>query len=78
VHAFQLNLAKKDMAKFTRNNMLVTFFKLVVYSVFAVTYIAFDPGNALVFVICLMLLYIVFTVVEIIELTRISRKKKPE
>lgn len=76
VHAYQLNLAKKDLAKFTRNNMLITFFKLTIYSIFAVIYISIDSENAVVFVICLMLLYIIFSFIEVTELTRISKRKQ--
>ncbi len=75
VHAYQLNLAKKDIAKFTRFSMLVTFLKLVVYSVFGVVYIAFNSENAVVFVICLMILYAVYTIIEVVEITQISRRK---
>ena len=76
VHIFQVRQAKKNLAKFTRNNMLVTFSKLVLYSVFAFIYIAKNPENALVFVICLMFLYIIFTFIEVTELTRITKKTK--
>lgn len=75
VHVYQLELAKKDLAKFTRNNMLITFFKLIIYSLFTIIYIALDSENALVFVICVMLLYIIYSFVEVAELTRISNKK---
>ena len=30
VHAYQLKLAKTDIGKFARSNMLITFFKLVI------------------------------------------------
>ena len=75
VHAWQLKMAKKDVAKFTRSNMLLTFFKLVIYSVFAIIFIAADRENALVFVICLMIIYLVYTILEVSELSRISRKQ---
>lgn len=75
VHAYQLKLLKKDLAKFTRNNMLITSFKLIIYSIFAIVYIAVDSENALVFVICLMLLYLIYSFIEVAELTRISNKK---
>ena len=75
VHAYQLKQAKKDLAKFNRGNMLITFFKLIIYSIFAVAYIAVHPENALIFVICLMLLYLVYSFIEVVELTRISNKK---
>ncbi len=75
VHAWQLKLIQKDMGRFARTNMLVTFFKLMVYSVFAVVYIANDKENALVFVVCLALVYFIFSFVEVSEITRIVRKK---
>ena len=75
IHAYQVNLSKKDMAKFTRSNMLATFLKLVLYSTAAIIYIAFDKENAIPFVVCLMLLYLVFTFVEVSEITKIARKK---
>jgi len=70
IHAYQLKLEKKDIGNFARSNMLITFFKLILYSIIAVVYIAFDTGNAIVFVVCLMLLYFVFTFVEVAEITR--------
>lgn len=76
IHAYQLRLAKTDMGKFTRSNMLVTFFKLVLYSVVAVVYIALDKGNAIPFVVCLMILYLVFTFFEVSEMTKIMRSNK--
>ena len=76
VHAYQLRLAKKDIAKFTRSNMLITFFKLIIYSVFAVIYIANNSENAITFVLCLMIIYLVFSFIEVSELTKISRANK--
>lgn len=76
IHAYQLRLAKKDIGKFARSNMLITFFKLIVYSVIAVVYIAFDKENAIPFVVCLMLLYLVFTFIEVAESSKIARSNK--
>jgi len=73
IHSYQLNMAKKDIGKFTRSNMLVTFFKLVLYSVVAVVYIAVDKENALPFVICLMLLYLLYTFFEVTEITKATK-----
>lgn len=75
VHAYQLKLAKKDIGKFARSNMLITFFKLVAYSLIAVVYIAFDAANAITFVICLAIIYSVFSFIEVSELSRMTRKK---
>lgn len=71
IHAYQLQLAKKDMAKFTRSNMIVTFLKLFLYSAVAIIYFAVDPQNAKVFVINFVLLYIVYTVFEVLSLLKI-------
>lgn len=75
VHAYQLKLAKKDVGKFARSNMLITFFKLMLYSVFAIVYIANDKEHAFAFVIALFILYVVFSFVEVTEITRISKRK---
>lgn len=76
VHAYQLKLAKKDLGKFTRSNMMITFLKLILYSVFAVVYIANDKENAFAFVISLFLLYLIFTFFEVSELSKLSRLQK--
>jgi hypothetical protein len=70
IHWYQLKLAQKSIASFARSNMLITFFKLVLYSIVAIIYIALDSSNALPFVICLMLLYLVYTFFEVSEITR--------
>lgn len=72
IHAYQLNVAKKDMAKFTRSNMVVTFLKLFLYSAVAIIYIAIDSVNAKVFVVYFVLLYIIYTVFEVLSLLKIS------
>jgi len=76
IHAYQLKLAKGSIAKFTRSNMLITFFKLVIYSSFAVIYMAADRENAKVFVICFLALYLFYTVFEVLSLIRITNGKK--
>lgn len=73
IHSFLLKMSKKDLGKFTRSSMLVTTFKLLLYSVVAVIYAALDKKNALPFFICLMLLYIVYTVFEVIEISKIAK-----
>ncbi|WP_167616551.1 hypothetical protein [Maribellus sediminis] len=76
IHAYQLNVAKKDIGKFARSNMLTTFIKLMMYSIIAVVYIAIDRENAVAFVIVLMALYLIFTFFEVSSLTRITKSKK--
>lgn len=75
IHSFLLKMAKKDLGKFTRSTMLVTTFKLLLYSAVAVIFIAVYKEKALPFVICLMLLYIIYTILEVIEISKIAKPK---
>lgn len=72
----QLKVAKKDFGRFSRNSMLVSFLRLVLYSVFAFVYLANNAANAAVFVVCLAITYLVFTFIEVAELSQISRQLK--
>jgi hypothetical protein len=76
IHNWQLNIAKKDMAKVTRSSMIATMLRLFLYSAVAIAYFAIRPHNALVFVICLMIFYVVYTYIEIVDLTQLLRKRK--
>jgi len=76
IYGYQLKLAKKDFSKFTRSNMLITFFKLFLYSSVAIVYIALDTKNAKVFVVCFVILYLIFTVFEVFSLIRITSNDK--
>lgn len=71
IHAYQLQFSKKDTAKFTRSNMIITFLKLFLYSAVAIIYIAVDTQNAKIFVICFILLYVIFSVFEVLSLMKI-------
>ncbi|NQU86137.1 MAG: hypothetical protein HQ541_10295 [Mariniphaga sp.] len=72
-HAWQLNLAKKNLAKFARMNMVATFLKLIVYAAFIVIYLSVSTEKAIAFVIVVMILYIVYTTVEVASLTKFIR-----
>ncbi len=76
IHAYQLHMAKSDMGKFTRGNMILTFVKLVAFSAFAIIYIAVDTKNAKAFVVVFMILYLAFNVFEVTSLTKkpVTRK----
>jgi len=72
----QLKVAQKDFGRFSRNSMLVSFLRLVLYSVFAFLYLAKNTENAAVFVVCLAITYLVFTFIEVTDLSQLSRKIK--
>ncbi|MBN1822479.1 MAG: hypothetical protein JXR31_06345 [Prolixibacteraceae bacterium] len=73
IHAWQVNTARKDMAKFTRLNMVTAFLKLMVYAAFVVIYLAISTEKAVAFVIIIMIIYIAFTFTEVNSLTRFTR-----
>ena len=74
IYAWQLKQAQNDMGKFSRSTMLITFFKLILYVVAAIIYIALDSENAIPFVICLIILYLIYTFYEVAEITNILKK----
>lgn len=78
IHGFQLRLAKKNMSGFVRYSMVVTLIRLFAYSLFAIVYLCINSANAAVFVVCLVVVYFVFTFLEVAELSRFLKKSKRE
>ncbi len=72
-HGYQFRLAKKDSARFVRSSMIISILRLFIYSFFAIVYFATSTENIAVFVVCLVVFYVVFTFIEVSDLTRISR-----
>jgi hypothetical protein len=75
-HAWQTNLIKDNMNRFTRTSMVVSLIRLACYSLFAVIYLAHDSDNAAVFVVCLVIIYITFTSLEVTSLSVMIKKRK--
>ena len=75
-HAWQTNRAKNDMARFTRISMIVSLIRLSCYSLFAIIYLANDSENAAVFVVCLVIIYITFTSIEVTDLSAIIKNRQ--
>ena len=75
-HAYQVKLAHKNMVLFTRYSMLFPLFRLLVYSAFAMGYLAVNSDNAAVFVVCLVVVYVTFTFFDVSDLARIVRKNR--
>jgi hypothetical protein len=74
-HSYQVKLSKKDMGKFTQSSMIMSMVRLVVYSIFAVVYLANNQENAAVFVVSLVFVYSIYTLIEITNLSQIVRRK---
>lgn len=76
-HAFQLRMAKKDMSRFAAINMIMSMLRLLLYSAFAFIYLYKNPHEPVVFVVCLVVCYIVFTYLSVADLSNVS-KSRPE
>jgi hypothetical protein len=76
IHAYRLKVREKSLSKFFRNNILITFFKITLFTVFTVVYIANNTENALAFVIVLFILYMIFTFIEVLEINKIAKNPK--
>ena len=76
IHAWQLSLAKKDMGRFTRSSMVVSLLRLVLYSGFAIVFLINRSENIPAFVVSIVVVYIVFTFLEVADLARITKKGK--
>jgi hypothetical protein len=73
-YGYQLRLAKKSMNRFAQYSMLMSMLRLALYSIFAIVYLANNSEKAAVFVVGLVTVYIVFTIIEVADLSRITRK----
>lgn len=75
IHAFQLQSAKgKNVARFSRSSMISTMAKLFLYAGFAVIYLAINSEKPITFVICLMVLYLTYTILEVSEMMHVVKK----
>lgn len=68
-----LKTADKGLGAFSRANMLVTMIRLLLFAAIAVFYFLTIKQNGPSFVICLGILYLIFTSLEVSELTRYLR-----
>ena len=73
-HSYLLKQANKDSGKFIRASMVMSLLRLVLYSAFAIIYLALNNENAAVFVVCLAVVYIAFTFLEISNLSYMTRR----
>lgn len=74
-HAWLLSMAKKDMSRFARDNMIVSMLRLLLYSAFAFIYLYKKPEEPAVFVVSLVVCYIVFTYLAVADLSIITKRK---
>lgn len=67
--------AEKEPVKFTRANMVVTIIRLLAYSVVTILYFVISREKSVVFLIAIAVFYLVFTFLEVSDLSSLLRKK---
>jgi hypothetical protein len=75
VHAYLLKLAVKSSSRFTSQYMATSFLKMFFYLAVAIVYVVINKDNAKTFLINYLLLYTVFTSLEVFEFSKIVRQK---
>ncbi|HSG68211.1 MAG TPA: hypothetical protein VK994_05845, partial [Bacteroidales bacterium] len=73
VYYFMLGALHKRPARFVSLFMLTTMLKLFAYLIFMVVYALLHREVAMPFIISFFLLYIIYTVVEVVCLLRVNR-----
>jgi phosphotransferase system glucose/maltose/N-acetylglucosamine-specific IIC component len=74
VHYYLLRVAVKKEARFTAQYMAASFIKMFFYMVVAIGYAFINKEQAKIFLINFLLLYIIYTTFEVVELTRVIRQ----
>ena len=74
-HAWQVILAKRELGIFTRSSMIISMLRLMLYSIFAIVYLAINQTNAAVFVVALVFIYSAYTILEVSDLARMVKRK---
>jgi hypothetical protein len=74
IYAWQLSLLKKDLGRFTRSSMIVSLLRLVLYSGVAIVFLITHSENIPAFIVSVVVVYLVFTFIEVADLARITKK----
>jgi len=76
VHAWLLKLAGKSGSKFTSQYMAASFIKMFFYLAVAILYVILERENARIFIINFLLLYVIYTLFEVIEFRKVVKQVK--
>lgn len=76
IHSWQLHLAKKKFALYVRSSMIVSLLRLVLYSGFAIVFLMTHSENIAVFVVCIAVVYLIYTFLEVSDIQRITQQNK--
>lgn len=75
VHVYMLKIADKAMSKFTVRFMAMSFLKMLAYLIIGIIYVLTCTDQAKFFLINYLIIYFGFTVLEVLEISRIVKLK---
>jgi hypothetical protein len=75
VHVYLLRIAAKSEARFTSHYMAASFLKMFFYMALGIGYAFANREQAKIFLVNYLLLYIIYTTFEVIELSKVVRQK---
>jgi phosphotransferase system glucose/maltose/N-acetylglucosamine-specific IIC component len=75
VHAYLLRVAGNSGNRFTSQYMATSFLKLFFYLAVAIVYVIVDRENAKAFIAVFLLLYVVYTIFEVLEFLKVVKPK---
>lgn len=75
VHAYLLKMADKSGSRFTSHYMATSFTKMFFYLAVAIVYVIINKEDAKIFLINFLLLYAVYTALEVVEFSKVVRQK---
>ncbi len=74
VHAYLLKLSGKSSSRFTSKYMAASFLKMFFYLTVAIVFVIFNKEIAKPFLVNYLLLYVVYTIFEVNELSRVVKR----
>ncbi|HLN74255.1 MAG TPA: hypothetical protein VK205_13230 [Prolixibacteraceae bacterium] len=75
VHYYLLKVAARSNTRFTAQYMATGFIKMFFYMAAGIGYAFLNKGQAKIFLINFLLLYVIYTTFEVVELSKVVRQK---
>ncbi|MGE5428598.1 MAG: hypothetical protein ACM3O8_11935 [Methylococcaceae bacterium] len=75
VHYYLLKVAARSNTRFTAQYMATGFIKMFFYMAAGIGYAFINKGQAKIFLINFLLLYVIYTTFEVVELSKVVRQK---
>jgi hypothetical protein len=76
VHAYLLNIAGKSGSRFTAQYMAISFIKMFFYLAVVIVFVIINKEDAKIFLVNFLLLYVVYTIFEVYEISNFVRQIK--